>query len=91
MYRLKNTLRMLTLVICIFAFTSIAQGSGLTMVGGRDGTAAATGSGTGLGGGGIIGGEMTTTNQPSLPGNAGDTQGPSILTTVLLTIITWSR
>ncbi len=40
MYKLNNSLRVVTLVICTLAFTSIAQGSGVTFVGGRDGTAA---------------------------------------------------
>lgn len=40
MYRLNNSLRVITLVICTFACTSIAQGGGVTFVGGRDGTAA---------------------------------------------------
>ena len=64
MYRLNRALRILTFVTCTFAFTSIAQGSDFTMVGGRDGTAAGTGIGT-LGGGGILhtGGSLTTMNQ----------------------------
>ena len=63
MYRLNIALR-IVLVICTLAFTATAQGSGVTMVGGRDGTAA--GTGTALGGGGIIGGEkgsMSTMSQ----------------------------
>jgi hypothetical protein len=74
MYRLNNILRILTLVICIFAFTFIAQG-GVTIAGGRDTggntsgatsfTAAAAQTGSGTVGGGEIqnqGGTVTISN-----------------------------
>ena len=72
MYRLNIALRILTLVICTFAFTSMAQGSDftisdVTITGGKETTAAGTGSGT-LGGGGMLltGGSLTTINQGTL-------------------------
>ena len=75
MYRLNTALR-IVLVICTLAFTATAQGSGLTMVGGRDGTAAGSGSGAALGGGGIIGGELNTMVDPPVQSDPTDGSQP---------------
>jgi len=82
MYRLNSALRIF-LVICAFAFTSMAQGSGFTMVGGRDGTAAQTGSGTALGGGGIIGGELNQSSPSMMSDPVGGSQPHTNVSTEL--------
>lgn len=91
MNKLKSALRTL-LVICTLAFTAAAQGSGLTMVGGRDGTAA--GGGAALGGGGIIGGELNTMGNPPMQSDiAGGSQprealSPDLWLSLIISLLT---